>query len=100
MTDKLLIALSPMAGISDWPMRTLCTEMGCNYTTTEMISAQGFLSAPDTLNIYRFLLAVGPEEPAPAAQIFGRQEELLSRAAARLTESGRFSGIDINMEAR
>ncbi|MBO4836260.1 MAG: tRNA dihydrouridine synthase DusB [Clostridia bacterium] len=97
MTDKLLIALSPMAGISDWPMRTLCTEMGCNYTTTEMISAQGFLSAPDTMNIYRFLLAVGPEEPAPAAQIFGRHEELLSRAAARLTESGRFSGIDINM---
>ena len=97
MTDKLLIALSPMAGISDWPMRTLCTEMGCNYTTTEMISAQGFLSAPDSLNIYRYLLAVGPDEPAPAAQIFGRQEELMSRAAARLTESGRFSGIDINM---
>ena len=97
MNKTPILALAPMAGISDWPMRTLCVEQGCNYTTTEMISAQGFLTAPSTLNVYRFLLAVGPQEPPPVAQIFGRRADYLSEAAARLTDSGLFSGIDINM---
>jgi len=97
MTDQTILALAPMAGISDWPMRTLCAEQGCNYTTTEMVSAQGFLTAPNTLNVYRYLLAVGPDEPRPAVQIFGRRADLMSRAAAALTETGLFSGIDINM---
>lgn len=86
-----------MAGISDWPMRTLCVEQGCNYTTTEMVSAQGFLTAPDTLNVYRYLLAVGPAEPKPVVQIFGRRADLLSQAAEKLTDTGLFSGVDINM---
>ena len=34
-----ILALAPMAGITDWPMRLLCAEQGCNYTTTEMVSA-------------------------------------------------------------
>ena len=97
MTKLPILALAPMAGITDWPMRTLCVEQGCNYTTTEMISAQGFLTAPDTLNVYKFLLAVSPDEPRPAAQIFGHDPAYMARAAARLTDTGLFSGIDINM---
>ena len=97
MTKAPILALAPMAGITDWPMRLLCVEQGCNYTTTEMISAQGFLTAPDTLNVYKFLLAVSPDEPKPKAQIFGHDAGYMARAAARLTETGLFSGIDINM---
>ena len=96
MNDTIL-ALAPMAGISDWPMRTLCAEQGCNYITTEMISAQGFITAPDTLRVYQYLLAVSPDEPRPVAQIFGHREDYLSQAAARLSDTGLFSGIDINM---
>ena len=59
------IALAPMAGITDWPMRLLCSEQGCNYTTTEMVSAMGFLSAPDSLHVYRYLLAKHPVKSRP-----------------------------------
>ena len=96
MTTPIL-ALAPMAGISDWPMRTLCVEHGCNDTTTEMVSAQGFLQAPDTLNVYKYLLAVSPDEPKPKVQIFGHQVGYMAEAAARLSDTGLFSGIDINM---
>ena len=97
MNRQPIIALAPMAGISDWPMRTLCVEQGCNYTTTEMVSAQGFLTAPSTLNVYKYLLAIGPDEPPPTVQIFGRRPDLMSEAAKKLADTGLFSGVDINM---
>ena len=96
MADTIL-ALAPMAGITDWPMRLLCVEQGCNYTTTEMVSAQGFLQAPDSLKIYHYLLAIHPDEPKPVVQIFGHREDYMAEAAARLSNTGLFSGVDINM---
>ena len=80
-SNKLLLALAPMAGISDWPMRMLCVEQGCNHTTTEMVSAIGLLTAPKDLNVYKFLLHVGSNEPAPFVQIFGRDPAILADAA-------------------
>ena len=92
-----IIALSPMAGITDWPMRLLCSEQGCNYTTTEMVSAMGFLSAPDSLHVYRYLLAKHPDEVTPVVQIFGHEPQLMAQAAAKLSDMNAFAGIDINM---
>ena len=46
-----------MAGITDQVFRQLCFEQGCDGATTEMVSAQGFLTAPKDRNAYRFLLA-------------------------------------------
>lgn len=98
MTNKLpIIALAPMAGITDWPMRLLCSQQGCNYTTTEMVSAMGFLSAPDSLHVYRYLLAKHPDEVKPVVQIFGHEPQLMAQAAAKLTDMNEFAGIDINM---
>ena len=97
MNKQPILALAPMAGVTDWPMRLLCAEQGCNYTTTEMISAQGFLAAPDTLHVYRHLLCVSPDEPRPVVQIFGHRSDLMADAAARLSDTGLFSGVDINM---
>ena len=92
-----ILALAPMAGITDWPMRLLCTEQGCNYTTTEMVSAMGYLTAPDSLYVYQYLLAVSPDEPRPAVQLFGHQPTMMGQAAQKLSDLGRFSAIDINM---
>lgn len=98
MTSKSpIIALAPMAGITDWPMRLLCSEQGCNYATTEMVSAMGFLSAPDSLLVYRYLLARHPDEVKPVVQIFGHEPQLMAQAAAKLTDMGLFAGVDINM---
>ena len=96
-TTKPVIALAPMAGITDWPMRLLCSEQGCNYTTTEMVSAMGFLTAPDSLRVYQYLLAVHPDEVKPVVQIFGHEPQLMAQAAAKLSDMNLFAGIDINM---
>ena len=89
--------LAPMAGITDQVYRRLCFEQGCDGATTEMVSAQGFLTAPPDRNAYRFLLARFPEEGPLAVQIFGSEPLFMAQAAAKLTDLGAFSSIDINM---
>ena len=89
--------LAPMAGITDQVFRRLCFSHGCDQATTEMVSAQGFLTAPSDRNAYRFLLARAPEEGPLAVQLFGSEPLFMAQAAARLTELGRFTGIDLNM---
>lgn len=86
-----------MAGITDQVFRRLCFEQGCDCATTEMVSAQGFLTAPKDRNAYRFLLARFPEEGALAVQIFGSEPVFMAQAAERLTDLGLFTSIDINM---
>ena len=89
--------LAPMAGITDQVFRRLCFEQGCGAATTEMVSAQGFLTAPRDRNAYRFLLARFPEEGPLAVQIFGSEPLYMAQAAAQLTDLSLFSAIDINM---
>ena len=38
---KPRVLLAPLAGVSDWPFRLLCGDLGADETVTEMISAQG-----------------------------------------------------------
>ncbi len=98
MNSRVLpLALAPMAGITDQVFRRLCFEQGCSLATTEMVSAQGFLTAPRDRNAYRFLLARFPEEGPLSVQIFGSEPAYMAQAAARLTELGLFDAIDINM---
>ena len=92
-----LLYLAPMAGITDQVFRRLCFENGCDAATTEMVSAQGYLTAPKDRNAYRFLLARFPQEGELAVQIFGSVPHFMADAAKRLTETGLFSSIDINM---
>lgn len=89
--------LAPMAGITDKVFRRLCFEQGCDGATTEMVSAQGFLTAPRDRNAYRFLLDRYPDEGPLSVQIFGSEPAFMAEAAARLCDLGRFTGIDINM---
>lgn len=91
------LALAPMAGITDQVFRGLCFEMGCNLATTEMVSAQGYLTAPADRNAYRFLLARQASEGPLAVQIFGSDPVHMENAAARLSQLGLFSVVDINM---
>lgn len=95
MTPK--ITLAPMAGITDQVFRRICFERGCDGATTEMVSAQGFLTAPKDRNAYKFLLARFPEEGTLAVQIFGSQPHFMAQAARGLTDLGLYCGIDINM---
>ena len=91
------VTLAPMAGITDPVFRWICFAFGCDGAVTEMVSAQGFLTAPKDRAAYRFLLDRFPEEGPLAVQIFGSDPLLMGQAAARLSDMGRFNAIDINM---
>lgn len=95
--SKPKLILAPMAGVTDAPYRLLCFEKGADRAVTEMISAQGYLTAPDSLNAYRFLTDVWPGEKETYAQVFGRDAGFMREAVKRLAGSGRYAGIDINM---
>lgn len=91
------IRLAPMAGITDWPFRLLCYEQGCDMATTEMVSAMGYVYAPRNHPATVSLIERHPDEPRLAVQIFGKEADLMARAAEELTAMGRFDSLDINM---
>lgn len=93
----LSIRLAPMAGITDWPFRLLCFEQGCDLAYTEMISAMGYLCAPKDNIATRQLLQTAPGEGPLYAQIFGKEPDLMARAAEGIIQTGRYLGLDINM---
>ena len=64
-----VVALAPMAGVTDFAFRRLCRSCGAALTTTEMVSARA-LAYNDGRS--RELLYM-PDDEAPAAvQIFGQ----------------------------
>lgn len=91
------LRLAPMAGVSDWPFRLLCFEQGCGAAYTEMVSAMGLKYAPPGNLATEQLLETHPEEGPVYAQIFGKEPDIMAWAAQRLSLSGKYWGIDINM---
>ncbi len=92
-----LLYLAPMAGISDWPYRLLCDELGADISCTEMISAQGYLTAPKDSYAYVHLMQPSPNEGPLVAQVFGHDPAYIHAAVQRVTNTGYYVGIDINM---
>ena len=74
--------LAPMCGITDSIFRTLCYEMGCETAFTEMVSAMGYLCAPDQ-RATQELIFRGSEEPKLILQLFGRDPDTVAEAAKR-----------------
>ena len=69
------VFLAPMAGVTDFPFRLLCREMGCALAFTEMVSAKGMLLAPPGNRAARELLLTSPQEGPVALQLFGREPQ-------------------------
>ena len=90
--------LSPMAGVTDLPFRRLCRKMGAVYVVTEMVSAKGFVMNGESLHAARELLATDASEQGKVAlQLFGHEPDVVAEAADRLSRSGRYFMIDLNM---
>ena len=89
-------ALAPMAGVTDMPFRRICRGLGAAWTVSEMLSAKGYLCAPQEIRAVRDLLALGEDEGVVGLQLFGHEPEVMGEAARRLSTRG-FSFIDINM---
>ena len=90
------VRLAPMCGITDHIFRTLCYEMGCDLAYTEMISAMGYLCAPEQ-RATRELMIRGAGEPKLVLQLFGRDPDTVAEAAKRISSLGVYDGIDLNM---
>ena len=89
-------ALAPMAGVTDMPMRILCFEQGAAWAVTEMISAKGYLYAPENTRAIEELLRRDESEGPLGLQLFGKEPEFMAEAAEKLSDQG-FAFIDINM---
>ena len=90
---KNVIALAPMAGVTDLPFRLLCKEQGCGLMYTEMVSAKALLYKNRNT---KPLLETRPEEEPVAVQLFGSDPEIMSEMALQL-EEGPYAIIDVNM---
>lgn len=91
------IRLAPLAGVTDWPFRVLCFEQGCDCAYTEMVSAMGYLCAPRDLPAAACLLERAPQEKKLILQLFGKEPDVMARAAEELSRTGGYEGVDINM---
>lgn len=91
-TAMPILALAPMAGITDSAFRQVCKKYGADVVYTEMISADGlFYDAKKTLAMLDFHKS---EQPA-VIQLFGKEPSKFTKAA-QLAEQAGFAGIDIN----
>ena len=88
------LTLAPMAGVSDFAFRTVCTELGAAMTTTEMVSAKALVYKDEKTKA----LLYNPDILHPsAAQIFGHEPEIMAEAAPMALEYSGADILDINM---
>ena len=100
-----IVALGPMAGVTDLPFRTLCKECGADLIDTEMVSAKGLVYGGRNTED---LLATTPLEGEKledgsnvtdhplVVQIFGAEAEFMEQAVQILKHRG-FEWFDVNM---
>ena len=87
------VFLSPMAGVTDLPFRTICKEKGCGMLYTEMINAKALCY--DDENTKKMLRMDKDEHPV-AVQIFGSDPEFMGKADIIMNQYPN-EILDINM---
>ena len=87
------IFLGPMAGVTDWAFRNICTELGAGVTITEMVSSRA-LCYKDKKSA---ALLRKTEAGICGAQIFGNHPEIMTKGAQLALEISGCDFIDINM---
>lgn len=90
---KPLIALAPLAGVTDTSMRILCKEYGADLCTTEMVSAKAvYYGDKKTMTLAK----IGDNERPCSIQLFGSEPKVMAYAAEKMLCFSPFA-IDINM---
>lgn len=86
-------ALAPMAGVADRAMREICALYGAGFTVGELTSARGVVQGDKkSAN----LLQCFDSDSICASQLFGRDPEIMAKAALQAEEFNP-DFIDINM---
>ena len=88
-----MLALAPMAGVTDLAFRTICAENGADMTVTEMVSSRALVYQDKKS---RGLLKKN-EGSVCGAQIFGNDPAIMAEAAVMAAQISGCDFIDINM---
>lgn len=87
-----IVALAPMAGVTDAAFRQMCKDFGADLVYSEMVSTEGLQYAPDKALERAFF----EEKERPIiVQLMGSDPKKFAEAAKRLEDMG-VDGIDIN----
>jgi nifR3 family TIM-barrel protein len=86
------VVLAPMAGVTNYPFRTICRRFGAGIYVSEMINARGFLEG----NQRTLLLASSrPDEVPRSVQIYGHDPAEVGAMACALADDG-VAHLDMN----
>ncbi len=86
------LALAPMAGVTDWAFRQICSESALVYTTTEMVSAKALCFGDAKTR--RLMKRAGNGFPT-AIQLFGSDPACMAEAARQAAALA--DVVDLNM---
>ena len=90
---KPILALAPMAGITDSAFREICRRNGADVVYSEMASVSALFFKPQkTLELVRFR----KKERPYVVQLFGKDPTHFAKATKIITEKVKPDGIDIN----
>ena len=88
-----LLALAPMAGVSDIGFREIASIFGADITWSEMLSCRAMLHNPKKTE---FMTVCSPKERIKVGQIFGHEPEIMAESLANPLLA-HYDIIDINM---
>lgn len=91
--NKPILALAPMAGITDSAFRQICKLYGADVVYSEMASVSALFFKPKkTLDLVKF----SEKERPYVVQLFGKNPEHFAKATEIITNQIKPDGIDIN----
>ena len=93
LSTKNNIFLAPLAGFTDFSLRSICYDLGAGLCFTEMVSAKGLTYSNQNT---KELLLTADNEYIKAVQLFGSEPDILRRACES-RDLEKFDIIDINM---
>jgi len=87
------VVLAPMAGVTNYPFRSICRSFGAGLYVSEMISARPLVEGREkTLKLADF----GPGETPRSLQLSGVDPYYVSEAVKRLVGEGQIDHLDMN----
>lgn len=86
------VVLAPMAGVTNYPFRSLCREFGAGLYVSEMITARGYLNGNRLTNL---LASSRPGEKPRSVQIYGSDPVDVGEMARSLVDDG-VDHLDMN----
>ncbi|MEC7915413.1 MAG: tRNA dihydrouridine synthase DusB [Actinomycetota bacterium] len=87
------VVLAPMAGVTDWPFRSLCSDWGAALYVNQMITARALVEE----NSLTWKLAeFGEDEPIRSIQLYGTDPKYVSLAIRMLRDRLGVDHIDMN----